>query len=372
VTPVRVLVLVHPALVPPAGRRSRRARTRAPWRTEYDVCAALRALGHRLRLVGVDGDLAPLQRALAAYRPDVVFNLLEQLAGEADWDWIPVAFLETLGRRTTGCNPLGLLLCRDKAICKRILRAAGVPAPSFVVFRHDRRPRPPARLAYPLLVKPLGEQASLAVAQASLVHDAAALCARVRHIQRTYGIDAIAESYIDGREITVGALGNARPRLLPPWELCFGSVSRGARRIATARLKWDPAFQRRHHVHCRRARLSAALAKLLRRHCHRAWRALGLSGYVRFDFRVTPEGAPFLIDVNPNPQIAEHEDFADAARAVGLGYPALIAELLRLAAPGPGAGRGSARRRRSGERGVDTPRPRRAGARSRQRQKWTQ
>jgi D-alanine-D-alanine ligase len=268
--------------------------------------------------------------AITANRPHLVFNLLEELAGEAVWDWVAVAYLETLHQRYTGCNPRGLLLCRDKALCKTLLRASGLPTPGFVVFPRGRHPSLPATLRFPVLVKPLDEQASRGIAQASLVHDPAGLRRRVRFLHESIGRPAIAEEYVAGREITVSVLGNRRPRAFPAWEMDLRGLPATAHRIATEKVKWDRAYQERHRVRCHRAHLAPSLAQKLERQSRKAFRALGLSGYVRFDFRLAPTGEPVLVDVNPNPQIADHEDFADSARAVGMSYRSLVAEIVRL------------------------------------------
>ncbi len=332
---MRVLLLTHARLVPPARPVGRAVRRSAPWRTEYDVRAALLRLGHQVELCGVDADLGPLARALAAFKPAVVFNLLEQLGGEAVYDWLAVAHLELIRQPYTGCNPRGLLLSRDKALCKTILAASGLPVPAFAVFPRGDPITWPASLRGPLIIKPLVEQASLGVAQASVVRRPAELRQRVAYLHRRFDVDAIAEVYLPGRELYLGLLGNRRPQVLPPWELRLSGLPRGAWPIASERVKWNRAYQRRCRVRAGPARLAAPVARRLIACARRAYQVLGLSGCARLDFRLADDGTFAIVDVNPNPQLAEGEELAQAAAAARLDYPTLVGRLLRLGTTAP-------------------------------------
>ena len=126
-------------------------------------------------------------------------------------------------------------------------------------------------------------------------------------------------------------LGNDRLTALPVWEMRFENMADGAHKIATERLKWNLAYQRRHGIENGAARdlpegLEGKLQQLAKRIC----RVLYLTGYNRIDLRLTAAGQPFVIEANPNPQIARGEDLAEAAGAAGIDYPALIRRVLAL------------------------------------------
>jgi D-alanine-D-alanine ligase len=328
---LRVLVLCHETLVPPRGARGYSRRAPPEWRTELDVLRALRALGHEAHAVGAAHDVEPVLRACRELAPEVVFNLLVEFHADPTYDQHVASLLELLRLRYTGCNPRGLTLARDKALSKQILAAHGVDVPRFQVFARDARVRREPGLAFPLIVKSRSEEASLGLARASLVRDERALARRVALVHERLGTDAIAEEYLDGRELYSAVLGGTRPVVLPTWELVFTRLPRGHPPIATRAVKFSPATQRRLGVRSRAARLPAKLEGRVARTARATWRALGLSGYARIDLRLAADGRLSVLEANPNPELARGEDFADAAREAGLGYPELICTLLRLA-----------------------------------------
>ena len=327
-----VLVLCHESLVPPPGTRGYDRRRPPEWRTEFDVARALRALGHRVELLGAQHDVHALLAGVRAVRPDVVFNLLVEFHGRSAEDQHVASLLELVELPYTGCGPRGLTLARDKALSKELLAARGIDVPRFQVFARGARVRRERGLAFPLLVKSRTEEASLGIARASLVTDERALARRVAHVHERVGSDAIAEEYVDGRELYAGVLGPAtRPRVLPTWELAFARLPARVPRIATRAVKFSPATQRRLGVHSRAARLAPALERRVARLARTAWEALDLAGYARIDLRLSPAGRLVFLEANPNPELARGEDFADAARAAGLAYPELVQTLLALA-----------------------------------------
>jgi D-alanine-D-alanine ligase len=163
----RVLVLLHPDLVPPDDLKGYSEKEIHVWKTEYDVVSTLRGSGHDVRPLGVQDELKPIRDAVEEFKPDVVFNLLEQFHGEAAYDQNVASYLELLQIPYTGCNPRGLMLARGKALSKKLLSYHRIPAPNFAVFAKRRRIRRPARLAFPLIVKSVSEDASIGIAQAS-------------------------------------------------------------------------------------------------------------------------------------------------------------------------------------------------------------
>lgn len=327
---LRVLVLVHEDLVPPADPGDVDVRT-AEWKMEYDVISTLRELGHDVQPLGVRSDLGVIRRAVQEWKSQIAFNLLEEFDGVAVYDQNVVAHLELLRVPYTGCNPRGLILSRDKALTKKILAYHRIPYPRFAVFPMGRVVKRPAKLKFPLIVKSLSEDASLGIAQASVVEDDDRLRERVSFVHQRLGTDAIAEQYIHGRELYVGVLGNHRLRAFPLWELVMDRLPEDSHPIATRRLKWSRSYQRKHGIRWGPAKgLSRELEGQVQRLAKRIYRILGLSGYARLDFRLDEQGRAHLLEANPNPDIGYGEELAESAEAAGLEYKALLQRILNL------------------------------------------
>lgn len=330
-TTLRVVVLIDERLVPPDSIEGLSDEQIAPWKTEYDVVAALKELGHEVRPVGVGDDFDTIRKACSETKPHVVFNVLEEFHGLRLYVPSVLGYLELVGQPYTGCNPRGLILAHSKALAKRILRSHRVRVPDFAVFARGRRVRRPKRLKFPLLVKSATEHGSVGIAQASLVHDDDHLRERVASVHEQLESDAIAEQYIQGREFYVGVMGNRRLETFPVWELTFGHLPEASPKIATAKVKWSPGYQKRSGVVTDRAKdLPPALEARIRELCKRVYRILGQSGCARVDLRFTAEGGIYVLECNPNPQLARGEDFADSAASVGVSYAQLIERIVNL------------------------------------------
>ena len=328
---LRTLVVVHTSLVPPDRLEGYSEKQIDEFRTEYDVIAALRTAGHEVQILGVLDSLTELRGALLEWRPEVVFNLLEEFNGIVTYDQHVVAFLELMRAPYTGCNPRGLLLSRDKVLCKQLLAFHRIPTPQFTVFRRGQRISVPKRLRPPLFVKSTTEDASLGIAQASVVEDAARLKERIAFVHEQIKSDALVEEYIEGRELYVGVMGNDRLTRLPVWEMVFGSLPDSLAAIATRKVKWDKRYQAKYGITTHAADdLPPAVLATLDRLSRRIYRALGLSGYARMDFRVNPQGQVYVLEANANPNLEAAEDFAESARAAGTSYGELLERLMDL------------------------------------------
>jgi D-alanine-D-alanine ligase len=327
---LRVLALVHRELLPPEDP-SAYDLSAVEWKMEYDVLTFLKKLGHDVRPLGVSDELRGIREAIDEFKPHVVFNLLEHLHGIPTFDQNVVSYLELLRVPYTGCNPRGLLLARDKALAKQVMAFHRIPVPDFAVFPIGRAVRRPKRLNFPLIVKSVIDEASTGISQASVVEDDERLAERVRFIHEANRADALVEQYIDGRELYVGVLGNQRLQVLPIWEMLFTKMASGARNIATDRVKWSSAYQQKHGIKTAEAKqLPDELAQPIQHLCKRVYRALGLSGYARIDLRLDGSGKAFVLEANPNPQLAAGEDFADSAEHAGISYRALLQRIIQL------------------------------------------
>ena len=329
--PLRILVLVHPDLVPPDSTKGYSAQEINKWKTEYDVVSTLRAAGHEARPLGVHDELKPIRDEIEGWKPHVVFTLLEQFQGEVIYDQNVVSYLELMRVPYTGCNPRGLMLARGKDLSKTLVHYHRIPVPAFAVFPLHRKVRRPKRLALPLIVKSLSEDSSWGISQASVVDTDEKLAERVAFIHERIGTAAIAEQFIEGRELYVGVLGNDRLRVLPVWELKFGSMTEGSWAIATEKVKHDPLYQKRVGIADGPAKdLAPELCARIQRMAKRVYRTLQLDGYARVDFRLSVDGIPYFLEVNPNPEIAQSQEFATAAKHDGLAYPDLLHRILAL------------------------------------------
>ena len=328
---LRVLALIHRHLIPPDQVPEGTDLTAAPWRTEYDVISTLRTMGHEVQALGVHDDLGELRRAATEWKPHIAFNLLEGFDDIAIFDQNVVSHLELLKLPYTGCNPRGLLLARDKSLSKKLLAYHRIQVPEFEVFRIGRPVRRPKRLPFPLIVKSLTQEASIGISQASVVDSDEKLKERVQFIHDSFGTAAIAEQYVEGRELYVGIIGNQALQALPVWELFFTNMPPDAKRIATDRVKWSVKYQKKYGIDSGPAKeLAEPLAAQIQHVCRRAYRALELSAYARIDVRLDDNGAFWVLEANPNPQIARGEDFAASAEKAGISYESLMQRILNL------------------------------------------
>ena len=328
---LRVLVLVDPNLMPPESSKGYTEQQINKWKTEYDVVNTLRVAGHDVRPLGVGDELKPIRDEIEGFKPDVVFILIEQFHGEVLYDQNVASYLELMRVPYTGCGPRGLVLARGKDLSKTLVHYHRVPVPAFAVFPMRRKVRRPAHLTMPVIVKSVTEHSSLGISQASVVDSDDKLAERVAFIHERIHTAAIAEQYIDGRELYVGVIGNDRLRVLPVWELYFGNSAEGTWRIATQKVKHDPDYQERRGILQGPAEgLSPELYAHIQRTAKRIYRTLDLDGYARIDFRLAGDGTLYFLEANPNPEIAESQEFATAALHDGISYPDLLHRILAL------------------------------------------
>jgi D-alanine-D-alanine ligase len=328
---LRILVLVREGHVPPETLEGVSDEEMDPWKAEFDVCETLRRLGHEVLPLGVYDDLAPIRQALSEFQPNITFMMLEEFHGVVTYDFAVISYLELMQQPYTGCNPRGLLLSKDKALSKKVLTFHRIATPRFTVFPYGRTVHRPKKLAFPLFVKSVIEDASFGISQASIVHSDEALADRVRFIHEKTKDDAIAEQYIEGRELYVGVIGNTRLTTFPAWEMDFGKMPGEKGRIATSRVKWDRKYQEKHGITTHAARdLDNATLERISKLCKRVYRALSMSGYARMDLRMTAEGEIYVIEANANPNIEYGEDFAESAESIGISYEALLQRIVNL------------------------------------------
>ncbi len=300
------------------------------WKTEADVLAALGELGYAAEHLAIFDNLDLLRQKLETFTPDILFNLADQFKNNRGFDQNIVSLLEMQGVPFTGCGASGLLLCKHKGISKKILGYHRIHVPNFALIARGQRIARPRHLKFPILVKPLKEEASHGISQASFVETDAQFRERVAFIHDKHDGDVIAEEYIAGRELYVSLLGNLRLTVFPIRELVFKEVPPDEPKIATYRAKWDEEYRKRWGLQNAFAELEPALARHIEETCKRIYRLLTIDGYARIDLRVTPANEVYFIEANPNAILAKDEDFAMSAEKGGLPYPQLIERIMRL------------------------------------------
>jgi D-alanine-D-alanine ligase len=325
----RILALVHDHLVPPEDTTGIDVRE-AEWKMEYDVIETLRERGHEVAVLGIHDDLTAIRHRIGSFKPQIVFNLLEAFAGVTSFDQNVVSYLELLRMPYTGGNPRGLILARDKALSKKLLAYHRIPVPEFTVVRRRQGPQLSRKLQFPLIVKSLFFEASVGISQASIVENEDQLARRVQFIHESLGTAAIIEQFIDGRELYVGVLGNERLQVFPVWEMSFAKMPENRWRIATERVKWSTKYQVRHGIMTDVADLPADIYGRVQHLAKRVYRALDLNGYARIDLRLSADGRPFVLEANPNPNLAYGEDFAESAEKAGVSYERLLERIITL------------------------------------------
>lgn len=326
---LRVLALVNENLVPPESMEGRSDKEIDEWKTEYDVITTLREMGHAVEVLGLSDDLTPIRHAISKRKPHLAFNLLEEFHGVVTYDHAIVSYLELMRQPYTGCNPRGLMISKDKALSKKILAYHRIPSPKFAVFPVGRKVVRPQKLRFPIFVKSVIDDASLGISQASVVYDDRELAERVAFVHEHTRADALAEEFIDGRELYVGVLGNDRLQTLPIWELLFTKSDTPI--IATRKVKWDRKYQERLGVETDLAKdLTASREKQIARICKKVYKALDLSGYARMDLRMRADGRVYVLEANANPNLAFGEDFAESAEKGGMSYEDLLGKIIGL------------------------------------------
>lgn len=302
------------------------------WKTEANVLAALGELGYTTEHLAIFDNLDLLRQKLEAFAPDVIFNLADQFKNNRGFDQNIASLLEMQGVPFTGCGATGLVLCKHKGTSKKILGYHHIHVPNFVVIPRGQRIARLKRPKFPLLVKPVKEEASYGISQASFVTSDEQFRERVAFIHEKHDADVIAEEYIEGREFYVSVMGNLRLTVFPIRELVFGEVPPNEPKIATYKAKWDEEYRKRWGLQNQFPEgLEPALVAQIEEVCKRIYRLLTIEGYARIDLRLTAANEIYFIEANPNPILAADEDFAQAAGKAGLTYPQLIDRIIRQA-----------------------------------------
>jgi len=300
--------------------------------TEADVLSCLEKLGHQVETLAVFNDVVSIVEKLKEFTPDVVFNLTESFhSNRAHEPNIP-ALLELMRARYTGARPDGLILCKDKALAKKVLLYHRLRVPHFVISQEARPLKRLRRFVFPAFVKPVSEESSDGIAKASFAKSEEEALERARFIHEKFQCDALIEEYIEGRELYLSVLGNSKLTVFPPREIFFEQMPEDEPKFATFKAKWDDTYRKKWGIKNGPAgELPAGLQAKLTRLARKVYRVLKIQGLGRIDVRLTASGEIVIIEANPNPSLAREEDFAQSAAAAGLDYEQLIQKILDTA-----------------------------------------
>jgi D-alanine-D-alanine ligase len=302
---------------------------------EFDEESTVNAIADALKRAGCSVLLIEADEnaygTLLNTRPDIVFNIAEGLRGESRESHIP-AILEMLGIPYTGSGPLTLAIALDKMLTQEILHYKGAPTPRHQVLTAPED-RLNMRLRFPLIVKPIHEGSSKGIRNDSVVSNEERLKEKVAYIVKNYDQPALVEEFIDGREFTVGLLGNKNPVVLPIVEITFKGLPKGANKIYSYEAKWiwDIPEKPLDMFQCP-AHVPPELSEKIGRVALRVFKILGCRDMCRVDMRVDESGTPYILEVNPLPGMIPdpkaHSCLPEAARAAGFTYDQLICTIL--------------------------------------------
>ncbi|MBI1848788.1 MAG: ATP-grasp domain-containing protein [Planctomycetes bacterium] len=290
---------------------------------------ALRSRSHDVVTAPVDEDVVRFVGTIDAVAPDVIVNLCEGIRGEAIWEVHVTALVQLMGVPFTGSGPMTLGACLDKERAKALLAARGIPTPRHRVFS-SAKPFDVAELRFPLIVKPVGEDASVGIDFDGVVSNRPALEERVRSVCDRFGGRALVEEYVDGRELNVAILETGEERrVLPIAEIDFTAYRDGWPKILSYDAKWSITSEAfRKSVPVCPAPLSPDVAERVREVSLCAYETMGCTGYTRVDLRLDRQSSPFVLEVNPNPDLSPDAGFARAALVAGMTYPDLLEHVI--------------------------------------------
>ena len=325
-TKLKILVLADERLIP-KERTKRALVAKSPkWQMEADVVKVLYSLGYDVNVLGVLDEVDVIIKELKSYKPNVVFNLLEEFNYNPKLEAHVASILEMLGVRFTGANSQALSICKDKLLAKKIILSNSyIKTPKFIEAHNINL----KAVNFPLIVKARAEEGSFGLSLKSVVNNKSELKMQIAELKNKYKTMPLVEEYIAGRELYVGVIGGENPKAFPVWE--FSIKNKNIKyNIATSKAKWSKEYQKKLRVVTAEAKgLSRKLLKEIREQALYIYKEIGISGYARIDFRLSTDNQIYFIEANPNPNLARNEDFARSAIRSGYSYEKLIQEIIK-------------------------------------------
>ena len=294
---------------------------------------ALQHKGYHTSLYNINGDIKRLINFLELQKPDLIFNLCESLMGESIHEMHVAGIYELMNIPYTGAATLALGTCLNKVRTKQILQVHGIPTPRHIISSSlDSCQLDETRMHFPFIVKPTHEDASIGIVNASVVYDVPSLQKQVAYILKTFDQPALVEEYIEGRELNVALIGNRQPMLLPISEIDFSKLPSHYPKIVTYNAKWvegSPEYDGT--VGTCPAQLEPAVEQRVREIALRAYQIMEIRDYARVDMRLDVSQRPYVLEVNPNPDISRDAGFARSARTAGMTFEEMVGKIVETA-----------------------------------------
>lgn len=323
---MRKVVILHTDVAPDAGEDEQDTLRQA-----QIVFQTVISLGYKPVMLPFVLDLNTTIEKLRALQPDIVFNLVETLAGRGNMIYFATALLDYLRLPYTGCRTDAIFLTSNKPLAKKMMHAGGIATPSWLTADGIVTGKASSDT---YILKASWEDASVGLEDASIFQTSSQnmLLEVLRKRRQTLGLDCFAEAYVDGREFNIALLAAAQGvRMLPPAEMLFHNYPSDKLKILDYRSKW--AVDSFEYQNTRRTfdvlPQDGELLNQLRAISRTCWDLFGLRGYARVDFRVDHQGNPFVLEINANPCLSPDAGFAAALEKAGMTYPEAIDHILR-------------------------------------------
>ena len=301
------------------------------WESEFSVFAALEKLGWEPVLIGIYDDIFRLTRDLRRIDPEFIFNMSEAFQGRRDLAAQLAGLLELLKIPYTGAQSFSLGLCQDKNLSKKIMAHHHIRVPRWVTSHAKQPLRGLKTFAYPAFVKPAREEASEGISRESFVENEKDCLDRVRYLHERYRSDVVIEEFISGRELYASCLGEMRPKVFPIRELTFRQFPEDVPKFATFKTKWDEEYRKKWGIRNEFARnLSEDIQSKIEKTVKKAFSVLELSGFARFDLRLSETGEVVLLEANPNPSLGADDDFVLSAQKGGMDFISTIEKIVQI------------------------------------------
>ena len=297
-----------------------------------DIKGALESLGFKAIIFNVDSKVDRLIEFLQQEKPDLIFNIVECIDNDAILEMNVAAMYELFKIPYTGAGPLALGTALNKPRVKEILLANGIKTPQHQLFKVAEKAVLKEGMDFPLIVKPSREDASVGISDKSVVYSVNELRRQIRYIWAEFDQPALVEQYIDGRELNVAIIGYKKPVTLPISEIDFSGLHEGMHKIVSYAAKWMNGtieYQGTNGV-CP-AQIPQSLESQLKEVALRCFTLTGCRDYARIDFRLAADGTPYVLEVNPNPDISDDAGFARSAKAAGYTFPQIIGKIIESA-----------------------------------------
>jgi D-alanine-D-alanine ligase len=283
-----------------------------------------------IKSLAIDRDVQKTINNINAFNPDVIYNFVESVEGVSTYESYIAGLFELLGYEITGCSPITLGNCLNKARTKAILNSRDILTPEYRTLRKTKRfTEKEIKLRYPLILKLMNEDASIGISEFSVVKNYTELRKQFSFLVETYNQDIILEEYIQGRELNVAILGG---RVLPISEINFEGLPEEFPNIVTYDGKWtEGSIYYNHTKPVCPAELPERLRKKIYMTALASYDAMNCRDYARVDIRLSNNDEPYVIEVNPNPDISSDSGFARAAAADGISYDDLLYTIANFA-----------------------------------------